>query len=121
MNGYIKEKSTNNIVSYWDLPTKPEDTDELEFITCDKDSLPECYVPPKPLRYDSDALIKWAMDNVFVKDLIPHMASFLSFADKGTQAAADNFRKYASLVDLVGTVEIIITKAIELGAKIEEV
>ena len=72
---------------------------------------------PLPV-YNSDVLIGWAMSQVFVASLIPHMAAFLDFANKASEVSKTNFLTYATAVDLVDTANTIINKAIELGAKI---
>lgn len=48
MFGYIKEKSTGNLISYFDIANKPEDTDVYEFIECKEEDKPELYKQPLP-------------------------------------------------------------------------
>ncbi len=47
MFGYRKEKSTGNVIDYWDLSAKPADTDEYEFVECAEVDKPECYARPE--------------------------------------------------------------------------
>jgi hypothetical protein len=117
--GYITETATGNIVSYFDLDEKPADTDENTFTECSEAEKPDLYEAPAVLQYDADSLISWAFSQVFVADLIPHMAAFLDFANKATEASKDNFLAYASAVGLTSTANTIVAKAIELGADLE--
>jgi hypothetical protein len=67
-------------------------------------------------KYDADDLISWALSQVFAEALIPHMAAFLDFANKATEVSKTNFLSYASAVGLTDTANVIVAKAIELGA-----
>jgi hypothetical protein len=116
--GYITEIATGNVVSYFDLPSKPADDDEHTYTECDIADKPDIYEAPIPDSYDSDELISWAFSQVFVADLIPHMAAFLDFANKATDASKTNFLAYAQAVGLSDTANIIVAKAIELGANL---
>ena len=117
--GYITEKSTGHIVSKFDLPSKPADDAEYTFTECSAEDMPALYEAPAVLKYDADALITWAFSQVFVADLIPHMAAFLDFANKCTETSKANFLAYATAVSLSDTAELIVAKAIELGADLE--
>jgi len=115
MFGYIKEKATENVLSYWDLAVKPDDTSELQFVVCAEAEKPDLYITPVT-GYNADALISWALQQVFAAELIPHMAAFLDFANKASVASMGNFVAYATAVELTTTANTIIAKAIELGA-----
>jgi hypothetical protein len=83
-------------------------------------SLVEVYQEPLPIPYNSNALITWAMQQIFTQELIPHFAAFLDFANKANDESCANFLAYAVAVDLLDTAEVIVSKAIELGANITE-
>jgi hypothetical protein len=67
-------------------------------------------------KYKPDTLISWALSQVFAEALIPHMAPFLDFSNKATEISKNNFLAYATAVNLVDTANLIVSKAIELGA-----
>lgn len=71
-----------------------------------------------PLVYNPDTLITWALQQLFAETLIPHMATFLDFANKATETSKTNFLAYANAVGLTDIANTIINKAIKLGAKI---
>jgi hypothetical protein len=119
--GYITEVATGHVISKYDLATKPSDTEEHTFTTCSLENMPDLYEAPAELRYDADTLISWAFSQVFVADLIPHMAAFLDFANKATETSKANFMAYATAVGLSETAAIIVNKAVELNANIEAV
>jgi hypothetical protein len=118
MFGYVKEKSTDRIISYWDLKNKPTDTDELEYFECIESEKPPVYEPEPALVYNPNTLISWAMSQIFTEALIPHFAAFLDFANKANDESCANFLAYATAVNLLEEADIIIDKAIELGANI---
>ena len=76
--------------------------------------------PAQIEQYKPNTLIAWAMSQFFTADLIPHMASFLDFANKANDESKANFLTYATAVGLVDTANIIIAKMIELGANITQ-
>ena len=115
MFGYIKEISTDRVLGYWDHPAKPEDTSELEYIECLESEKPDFY---QPLRYNSDTLISWALQQNFAASIMAHMAAFLDFSNKATEVSKTNFLAYATAVNLVDTANLIINQAIKLGADI---
>ena len=82
--------------------------------------LVEVYQEPQPTPYNSNVLIAWAMSQIFTEALIPHFAAFLDFANKANDESCANFLAYAVAVDLLDTAEVIVSKAIELGANITE-
>ena len=82
--------------------------------------LVEVYQEPQPTPYNSNALIAWAMSQIFTEALIPHFAAFLDFSNKANDESCANFLAYAVAVDLLETAETIVSKAIELGANITE-
>jgi hypothetical protein len=82
--------------------------------------LVEVYQEPQPTPYNSNVLISWAMGELFASELIPHFAAFLDFANKANNESCANFLAYAVAVDLLDTAEVIVSKAIELGANITE-
>jgi hypothetical protein len=119
MFGYAIEKATNRKVHYWDLNSKPSDTETHEYVECSVEEKPDLYEAPIPTPYDGDALISWALQQVFAEALIPHMAAFLDFANKATESSKANFLAYATAVGLSETAQTIVSKAIELGADLE--
>lgn len=58
MFGYVKEKSTNNIIAYWDLDSKPENTDVHEYIECLENEKPDLYKGDDPVFFDASAFKK---------------------------------------------------------------
>lgn len=44
--GYVTEIATGNIVSYFDLPAVPEDTDIYTYTECEESEKPELYEKP---------------------------------------------------------------------------
>mgnify|MGYP001022825608 CR=1 FL=1 len=118
--GYITEIATGHVISKFDLPTKPEDDAEYTFTECSEEDMPDLYKEPIPDSYDSDELISWALQQVFAEGLIPHMAAFLDFSNKCTETSKTNFLAYAQAVGLTETANIIVAKAIELGANLED-
>jgi hypothetical protein len=73
---------------------------------------------PKPVIYSAQALKNWAMQQIFTAELIPHFAAFLDFANVATDDAKVLFLTYATAVGLTETANIIVAKAVELGANI---
>jgi len=57
MNGYIKEKKTGNVTSYFDLDNIPEDTMEYEFTACSSDKLPAIHKEPISKEQEANVLI----------------------------------------------------------------
>ena len=117
MFGYVIEKETGYITEYWDLKVKPSDTELYQFVECIESEKP-AITKPAPSYYDSDTLISWAMQQIFTEALIPHFAAFLDFANKANDESCANFLAYATAVNLLEEADIIIDKAIELGANI---
>jgi len=118
MFGYRKEKATNRVLDYWDLSSKPQDTDDFEFVECIESEKPPVYEPEPALIYSPQALKNWAMQQIFTAELIPHFAAFLDFANVATDDAKVLFLTYATAVNLVDTANTIVAKAVELGANI---
>lgn len=81
-------------------------------------SLVDIYQEPQPILYDADALITWAMGELFAAELIPHFAAFLDFANKASNASKANFLAYAGAVGMTETANTIVAKAIKLNANI---
>lgn len=117
MFGYATEKSTNRIMNYWVSESKPVEDEFYIYTECLESEKPELY-NPNTLVYNSNVLISWAMNQLFTVELIPHFAAFLDFANKANAESKGNFLVYATSVNLVDTANIIIAKAIELGANI---
>lgn len=110
--GQTKETSELSLVDF--VAALPD-------VPCNCVKVGEIYVsqPLQPvIIYNPNALISWAMAQLFTQALIPHFAAFLDFANKASQTATDNFRAYATAVSQSALAETIIAKAIELGAKI---
>lgn len=119
MFGYITEISTGNIVSYFDLPKVPSNTNYHEFTQCLESEKPELHKETVVL-YNANTLISWAMAQLFTSELIPHFAAFLDFANKANEGSKSNFLAYASAVGMTEIANTIINKAIELGANLTQ-
>ena len=65
--GYIKNKKTDKIESYYELSEQPENTDNHEFIECAKGDLPEIYKPEPTAEEKRQRLIAQKKDEILTK------------------------------------------------------
>lgn len=65
--GYIKNKKTDKIESYYELPKQPENTDKCEFVECAKKDLPKIEKPELTAEEKRQALIDKKKDEILTK------------------------------------------------------
>lgn len=70
ITGYIKNKKTNKIESYYELSKQPENTNDHEFIQCEKDKLPEIYKPEPTAEEKRKSLISQKKNEILEKQAI---------------------------------------------------
>ena len=117
MTGYKTEIATGHILEYFNLSSKPVDTTEYTWTECAVENLPECW-KPTVLVYNPNDLIEWAMSQGFASGLVPHYAAFVDFARHAGNDSKTMLLSYASAFGLTDVCNIVIAKAIELGADI---
>jgi hypothetical protein len=65
--GYIKNKKTGKVESYYELPKQPNNTDKHEFIECAKKDLPEIYIPEPTAEEKRQQLISQKKDEILTR------------------------------------------------------
>ena len=58
ITGYIINKETGKIESYYEFKEQPKNTDKHEFVQCDKDKLPVIEQPAKEPMETTEQLIE---------------------------------------------------------------
>lgn len=69
-------------------------------------------------HYNPQTLKLWALQQNFAAEIMAHMAAFLDFANIANDESKSIFLTYAASVGLTDTANLIVDKAIELGAEI---
>jgi hypothetical protein len=73
--GYIKNKKTNKIESYYELSKQPENTSDYEFIECDKKDFPKIDKPEPTAEEKRQQLINQRKNEILEKQVIEELKS----------------------------------------------
>lgn len=136
MFGYITEIATGHIVSYFDLPEVPSNTETHTFTQCAESEKPALYEQAPSPAYSASALLDWCIDEPLQSEEFVALSSDIKMqALSFTQTFALNcntkgamlYRKSAALLGTLSgspvpaaMAETVIEKAIELGAPITQ-